>query len=443
MPTLLVDNKAWAWLNSLERWRWMGSYAGSTEPLHSAGMFPLNLRLLAGSDKLRRFLIRKCPAGRATTGCVVACSATDSFSDSRTESADKRCVEPLVNCDRPLKSLQRTPAQLRGGMQTAARLMKVYLTRRIPQEGMKILSAAGVCEVSLWDSDEPVPRAELLRGVQGAHGLLCLLSDKIDAEVLDAAGPNLKVISTLSVGFDHLALDEIKKRGIRVGYTPDVLTDATAELTVALLLATARRLPEGVEEVKNGGWSSWKPLWLCGYGLSGSTVGVIGLGRIGMAIARRLMPFGVKRLLYSGRTAKAYAAEVNGEFVPLDTLVSESDFIVVSCSLTPETQGLCDKVFFSKMKNTAVFVNSSRGSVVNQEDLYDALTSGQIAAAGLDVTTPEPLPTNHPLLTLKNCVVLPHIGSATYSTRGVMAALSANNLLGGLQGTDMPSELTV
>lgn len=296
--------------------------------------------------------------------------------------------------------------------------------------------------MSLWDSDEPVPREELLKGVQGAHGLLCLLSDRVDAEVLDAAGPNLKVISTLSVGFDHMALDEIKKRGIRVGYTPDVLTDATAELTIALLLATARRLPEGVEEVKNGGWSSWKPLWLCGYGLSGSTVGVIGLGRIGMAIARRLMPFGVKRLLYSGRTAKAHAAEVNGEFVPLDTLVSESDFIIVSCSLTPETQGLCDKAFFRKMKNTAVFVNSSRGAVVNQEDLYEALSSGQIAAAGLDVTTPEPLPTNHPLLTLKNCVVLPHIGSATYSTRGIMAALSAQNLLGGLRGTDMPSELT-
>ncbi|XP_034546872.1 glyoxylate reductase/hydroxypyruvate reductase isoform X2 [Notolabrus celidotus] len=298
------------------------------------------------------------------------------------------------------------------------------------------------CEVSQWDSDEPVPREEFLKGVQGAHGILCMLSEKIDVELLDAAGPNLKVISTMSVGFDHLVLHEIKKRGIRVGYTPGVLTDATAELTVALLLATARRLPEAVEEVKNGGWTCWKPLMLCGYGLSGSTVGVIGLGRIGMAIARRLMPFGVKRLLYSGRTAKADAAELNGEFVPLDTLVAESDFIVVSCSLTPETQGMCDKAFFSKMKKTAVFVNSSRGAVVNQEDLYQALSSGQIAAAGLDVTTPEPLPTDHPLLTLKNCVVLPHIGSATYSTRGVMAALSAQNLLGGIQGTEIPTELT-
>lgn len=331
----------------------------------------------------------------------------------------------------------------RSGMHSVRNLMKVFVTRRIPQEGMKILSQAGVCEVCLWDSDEPVPRTELLKGVQGAHGLLCLLSDKIDRDVLDAAGPNLKIISTLSVGFDHLAVDEIKKRGIRVGYTPDVLTDATAELTVALLLAAARRIPEGVEEVKNGGWSSWKPLWLCGYGLSDSTVGIIGLGRIGMAIARRLKPFGVRRMLYSGRTAKAHASEVDAEFVPLDALVSESDFVVVSCSLTPETQGLCDKAFFSKMKNTAVFVNSSRGAVVNQEDLYEALRSGQIAAAGLDVTTPEPLPTNHPLLTLKNCVVLPHIGSATYSTRNTMAALATRNLLCGLQGTDMPSELTM
>ncbi|KAM9795169.1 glyoxylate reductase/hydroxypyruvate reductase [Neosynchiropus ocellatus] len=326
-------------------------------------------------------------------------------------------------------------------MQTSGTTMKVFVTRRIQPEGFNVLSSSGVCEVCMWDSDEPVPRDELLKGVRGASGLLCLLSDKIDTEVLDAAGPNLKAISTLSVGFDHLDMVEIKKRGIRVGYTPDVLTDATAELTVALLLAAARRLPEAVQEVKNGGWTQWKPYWLCGYGLSGSTVGVIGLGRIGVAIARRLMPFGVKRLLYSGRTAKPEAAELNGEFVPLDTLVSESDFVVVSCSLTTETKGLCGKSFFGKMKKSAVFVNTSRGAVVNQEDLYDALSSGQIAAAGLDVTTPEPLPKDHPLLTLKNCVVLPHIGSATYATRMTMTSLSVHNLLGGIQGKEMPKEL--
>ncbi|KAM9207281.1 glyoxylate reductase/hydroxypyruvate reductase isoform 2-T3 [Dugong dugon] len=288
-----------------------------------------------------------------------------------------------------------------------ARLMKVFITRRIPPEGRAALARAADCEVEQWDSDEPIPDKELERGVAGAQGLLCLLSDRVDKRVLDAAGASLKVISTLSVGVDHLALDEIKKRGIRVGYTPDVLTDATAELAVSLLLTTCRRLPEAIAEVKNGGWTSWKPLWMCGYGLTQSTVGIIGLGRI----------------------------------VSAPQLAAESDFIVVACSLTPATKELCNKDFFQKMKKTAVFVNISRGDVVNQDDLYQALASGHIAAAGLDVTTPEPLPTNHPLLTLKNCVILPHIGSATHRTRNTMSLLAANNLLAGLRGEPMPSEL--
>ncbi|KAM6391303.1 glyoxylate reductase/hydroxypyruvate reductase [Rhynochetos jubatus] len=320
--------------------------------------------------------------------------------------------------------------------------MAVFVTRRIPAEGLRVLSQAGGCCVQLWDSEEPVPRAELLASVAGKRGLLCLLSDRIDREVLDAAGPGLKVISTMSVGFDHLALDEIKKRGIRVGYTPDVLTDATAELSVALLLATCRRLPEAVEQVKNGGWTTWKPLWMCGYGLSDSTVGIIGLGRIGQAVARRLKPFGVKKFLYAGSRPKPEsAAEFEAEFVPLMRLAEESDFVVVTCALTPATQGICNKDFFARMKKTSVFVNTSRGAVVNQEDLYDALAHGQIAAAGLDVTTPEPLPTAHPLLSLKNCVILPHVGSATYTTRSTMAVLAANNLLAGLRGEPMPHEL--
>ncbi|MEE6510877.1 hypothetical protein FKM82_031213 [Ascaphus truei] len=327
-------------------------------------------------------------------------------------------------------------------MKAAQQLMKVFVTRRIPPEGQKLLFQAGICLVQQWNSDEPIPREELLKGVVGAHGLLCLLSDKIDKELLDTAGSNLKVISTLSVGFDHLALDEIKKRGIRVGYTPDVLTDATAELSVALLLATCRRLPEAVEEVKNGGWKTWAPMWLCGYGLSNSTVGVIGLGRIGLAIARRLKPFGVKKFLYTGRQPRPQNAdELEAEYVSCDKLAEDSDFVIVCCSLTPETIGLCNKDFFQKMKKTSIFINTSRGTVVNQEDLYQALSKGQIAAAGLDVTTPEPLPTNHPLLSLKNCVILPHIGSATYTTRNTMSVLSVNNLLKGLTGEPMPSEL--
>ncbi|XP_008533152.2 glyoxylate reductase/hydroxypyruvate reductase isoform X1 [Equus przewalskii] len=322
------------------------------------------------------------------------------------------------------------------------RLMKVFVTRRIPPEGRAALARAADCEVEEWDSDEPIPSQELERGMTGAHGLLCLLSDRVDKRLLEAAGANLKVISTLSVGVDHLALDEIKKRGIRVGYTPDVLTDATAELAVSLLLTTCRRLPEAIEEVKNGGWTSWKPMWMCGYGLSQSTVGIVGLGRIGQAVAQRLKPFGVQRFLYAGRQPRPQeAAALQAEFVSIPQLAAESDFVIVACSLTPATKGLCNKEFFQQMKTTAVFVNISRGDVVNQDDLYQALASGQIAAAGLDVTTPEPLPTDHPLLTLKNCVILPHIGSATHRTRNTMSLLAANNLLAGLRGEPMPSEL--
>lgn len=178
---------------------------------------------------------------------------------------------------------------------------------------------------------------------------------------------------------------------------------------------------------------------MCGYGLTESTVGIVGLGRIGQAIARRLKPFGVRRFLYTGSQPRPQeAAEFQAEFVPVLQLAAESDFVIVACSLTPATRGLCSKDFYQRMKKTAVFINISRGEVVNQDDLYQALTSGQIAAAGLDVTTPEPLPTNHPLLTLKNCVILPHIGSATYRTRNTMSVLAANNLLAGLRGSRCP-----
>nr|XP_036852440.1 glyoxylate reductase/hydroxypyruvate reductase isoform X3 [Manis javanica] len=259
------------------------------------------------------------------------------------------------------------------------RLMKVFVTRRIPPEGRAALARATDCEVEDWDSDEPIPDKELERGVAGAHGLLCLLSDRIDKRLLDAAGTNLKVISTLSVGVDHLALDEIKKRGIRVGYTPDVLTDATAELAVSLLLTTSRRLPEAIAEVKNGGWTSWKPLWMCGYGLTQSTVGIIGLGRIGQAIARRLKPFGVHRFLYTGRQPRPQeAAEFQAAFVSAPQLAAESDFIIVACSLTPATKGLCNKGFFQQMKKTAVFVNISRKTPKIQVSWFIQQSSGSL-----------------------------------------------------------------
>ncbi|XP_075787361.1 glyoxylate reductase/hydroxypyruvate reductase-like isoform X2 [Pelodiscus sinensis] len=282
-------------------------------------------------------------------------------------------------------------------------LPRVYVTRRIPPEGMKILSQSGICSVEQWDSDEPVPRSELLRRVAGIQGLYCLLTEQIDAEVLGAAGPSLQVVSTMSVGYDHVSLEELKK---------------------------------------SGGWGTWKPLWMCGAGLADSTVGILGLGRIGAAVAARLKPFGVKSFLYADTDPRPdVASKIPAECVPLDDLAQHSDFIVVSCALTAATRGICDHRLFSRMKDTAVFVNTSRGGIVNQEDLYQALVNGQIAAAGLDVTEPEPLPTEHPLFQLKNCVILPHIASATLATRNAMAALAASNLLAGLQGQAMGKEV--
>uniref|UniRef100_A0A8C4QIH4 Glyoxylate reductase/hydroxypyruvate reductase n=1 Tax=Eptatretus burgeri TaxID=7764 RepID=A0A8C4QIH4_EPTBU len=320
----------------------------------------------------------------------------------------------------------------------------VLITRRVPPKAVRILSTSPLCEVQQWDSDDPMPHAELLSRVPGLHALFCLLSDRIDEEVLDAAGPNLKVIGTLSVGYDHIAVEECKKRNIRLGYTPDVLTDATAELTVALLLATTRRLFEAAMEVKSGGWSTWKPLWMCGQGLPNSTVGIVGLGRIGCAVAERLKPFGVERFLYCGRQPKPEKADrLGAHFVPLPTLLAESDFVVLCCSLTPETREMFAEDAFRKMKNSAIFINTSRGAMVDQDALYSALQEGQIAAAGLDVTTPEPLPTDHPLLSLKNCVVLPHIGSATVATRTSMSILTAENILAGLQDQPMPAEVVL
>lgn len=316
---------------------------------------------------------------------------------------------------------------------------KVYVTRRVPPDGLEILRPH--CEITQWDSEKPVPRDELIRQIAGKDALFCLLTDKIDGEVLNAAGPQLKCIGTMSVGYDHIDMTECRERNIPIGFTPDVLTNATAELTVGLLLATSRRLIEASQSVRDGGWGTWDPCWMLGHGLDGSTVGIVGLGRIGMAVARRLAPFGVNRFLYSGHSPKNEANEIGAEFVDFDFLLSNSDFVLGCCALTKENQGRFDKNAFSKMKPNAIFVNTSRGGLVNQTDLYQALVNHQIAAAGLDVTSPEPLPTDSPLLTLKNCVILPHIGSATEMARGAMSALTGRNILSFLRGEEMPCQI--
>lgn len=285
-----------------------------------------------------------------------------------------------------------------------------------------------------------MPREELLKNIEGKDGLFCMLTDKIDEEVLNHAGPNLKVIGTMSVGVDHLDLEEIKKRKIKIGYTPNILTDATAELTVALLLCTSRRLLEASPEVYNGGWKAWAPVWMCGPGLNNSTVGVVGFGRIGQAVAQRLKPFNVSNILYSGRTDKPEAKEIGAKRVSFDELLSRSDFIIVTCALTPETKEIFNDEAFKKMKSNAIFINTSRGGVVDQNALVKALENKTILAAGLDVMTPEPLPLDNPLLKLKNCVLLPHIGSASIQTRANMAILTANNIITALNGQPMPAE---
>lgn len=227
-----------------------------------------------------------------------------------------------------------------------------------------------------------------------------------------------------------------------MGYTPDVLTDATAELTLALLLATGRRLVESNKEVYNGGWQSWAPSWMCGPGVKGSTMGIVGFGRIGQAVASRLVPFLPKEIIYSNRSNKEEEAKrYNARRVDFEQLLQESDYVILCCALTPETKNLIGEKALKQMKPSAILINTSRGGCVDQDALYNALTRGEIRAAGLDVTTPEPLPLDSPLLTLANVVLLPHIGSADINTRIEMSRITGCNVLAGLNGGKMISEL--
>jgi glyoxylate/hydroxypyruvate reductase len=313
----------------------------------------------------------------------------------------------------------------------------VLVTRNIPQAGLERVNE--VCEVRHWASDEAIPRTTLLAWVAGVSGLYCLLTERVDNELLDAAGPNLRVVSTMSVGYDHVDAAALKARGIPLGNTPGVLTDTTADLTLALMLATTRRLIEAAAAVKNGEWGTWKPEWMLGQDLFGSTVGIVGLGRIGVAVARRLTGFGC-RILYSGRQPKSELAEPLGaEFVTQEELLAESDIVSIHAPYNQATHHLINANTLAQMKRNAILINTSRGGTVDQDALYTALKKGQIAAAGLDVTTPEPLPTDHPLLTLPNCVVLPHIGSASVATRTKMALMAAENLIAGVQGQPLPN----
>lgn len=318
--------------------------------------------------------------------------------------------------------------------------MKVFVTRIVPNIALDILKSAGL-EITQWSSNSPIAKENLKTSVQNMDGLYCLFSDQISADVIEAAGSSFKIISTMSVGYEHIDTKMCKSKGIRIGYTPEVLNDDTAELAVALLLATSRRLFDANNALKQGKCGHWSPL--CGQSLKDSTVGIVGLGRIGTEIVNKLKGFKIKEFLYTSRQKKDNDFEIGARFVNLNELLKISDFVIVSCSLNNQSKNLFTLDKFKTMKPTSIFVNISRGAVVDQDDLYTALTEGFISSAGLDVTIPEPLPVHHPLLGLSNCVVLPHIGSATISTVSDMARLAAENLVRGLSGLAMPAELFI
>jgi glyoxylate reductase len=305
--------------------------------------------------------------------------------------------------------------------------VRVFVTRRLPGGALDRLAAEH--EVEVWPERLPPSREELLGRAPELEGLLALLTDRVDAELIDAA-PRLRAISNYAVGVDNIDIEAATAHGIPVGNTPDVLTDSTADLAVALMLGIGRRLAQGDAYVRRGEWSTWETQLLLGHDLYGATVGIVGFGRIGQAVARRVEGFECE-VLTTSRSGG----------VALEELLERSDFVSVHAPLTPETRGLIDAEALRRMKSAAYLVNTARGPVVDTEALVAALHAGEIAGAALDVTDPEPLPADHPLLDAPNLLVLPHLGSATHATRERMADMAVDNVLAGLRGGRMPHQV--
>jgi glyoxylate reductase len=299
---------------------------------------------------------------------------------------------------------------------------RVFLTRSLPFAAVERLRERH--DVDVWEDELPPPPDELRRRAAPAQALLTLLTDNVDAELFDAA-PELRVVANLAVGSDNVDLDEARPRGIAVGVTPGVLTEATADLTFALILAAARGLPRAAQDVRDGGWRTWEPAGWLGLELHGATIAIVGAGRIGQAVARRARGFGME-------VVEVRSAD------PLEPALEAADVVSLHTPLTPDTKHLIDAAALERMKPTAILVNTARGGVVDQDALIDALHAGTIAGAALDVTDPEPLPPDHPLLQAPNVLVVPHIGSATHATRERMAAMAVENIEAGLDGRPLP-----
>jgi glyoxylate reductase len=317
---------------------------------------------------------------------------------------------------------------------------RVFVARRLPDEGLDLVRSA--CDIDLWDGELPPPRDELLRRVSGVDGALTLLTDKVDDEFLDAAGPQLRVVSNYAVGFDNVDVAACARRGVKVGNTPGVLTDTTADLAFALLMAAARRLPEGDRFVRDGKWKTWGPLLLLGPDVHGATIGIVGFGRIGQAVARRAQGFGMEILYHDLEPLPTSVSEPLGAtYLRLEDLLPRADFVTLHVNLSPVTRHLINEKTLALMKPTAVLVNTSRGPVVDQIALAAALRDGVIWAAALDVTDPEPIPMDDPLVGMDNCLIVPHIASASRATRGKMAEMAAANLIAGVRGEPLPTEV--
>ena len=316
-------------------------------------------------------------------------------------------------------------------------LPKVFVTRRIPQPGLDILEK--VAEVDVWEGELPPPYETIIERGHGVQGLLTLLSDRIDGSLMDAIGPQLKVIAQYAVGFDNIDIAAATVRHIPVGNTPGVLTETTADFAWALLMAAGRRVAEGDRYTRAGKWKTWGPSILLGRDVSGATIGIIGFGRIGQAMARRAKGFGMRILYFDTERNLKAEAKLGAEYAPFETVLAEADYITLHTALTEETRHLIGASQFGLMKPTAVLVNTSRGPVVDEASLYHALSTGQIASAGLDVTEVEPLPMDSPLLKLENIILAPHIASASVQSRDKMATMAAENIAAGLAGEKLPT----
>ena len=314
---------------------------------------------------------------------------------------------------------------------------KVFVTRGIPEVGIKRLMAEH--QVDVWQGQDPPSREILLERVGGCTGILSMLSDKIDGQVMDSAGGGLKGVANFAVGYNNIDVQAAKVRGVQVGNTPGVLTNATADIAVGLILAAGRCFGPAIHNVQRMQWRNWEPMMFLGQEFEGKTLGIIGMGRIGYAVAKRMHGGWGMRILYSARNPKNDAQEnFNAQRVELDELLQHSDVVSIHCPLTVETRNLIGQRELALIKPNAILVNTARGEVIDQPALSQALEEGKLFAAGLDVTTPEPIDEKDPLRLRDNCLILPHIGSATDQARNQMASMAAENLLAAIAGKPMP-----